>query len=85
MSNNLPQWYTYDQSPRPNVRVLANVDESTYSPVSTVKMGDHPVVWTNEHVAARNVYIFMGHGPELFENQAFTTIFRNAVLWAASK
>jgi uncharacterized protein len=79
------EWYTYDKSPRPNVHVLASVDESTYSPDSTVKMGDHPVIWTNEHVAARNVYIFMGHGPDLFENQSFTTILRNSILWAAGK
>ena len=26
------EWYTYDKSPRPNVHVLATVDESTYSP-----------------------------------------------------
>src|SRR5882762_5303694 len=54
------EWYTYDKDPRPNVHVLASVDEKTYVPDSPLKMGDHPVVWTNEHVKARNVYIFMG-------------------------
>jgi hypothetical protein len=77
------EWYTYDKSPRPNVRVLASVDEKTYSPATDIKMGDHPVVWTNEHVKARNVYIFMGHHGELFQNSAFTTIFHNSILWAA--
>jgi hypothetical protein len=78
------EWYTWDKSPRPNVRVLAHVDESTYSPDTRVKMGgDHPVIWTNEHMKARNVYIFMGHHGELFQNKAFTTIFHNAILWAA--
>ncbi len=79
------EWYTYDRSPRANVHVLASVDESTYSDPTAVRMGDHPVIWTNERMAARNVYIFMGHGPWLFENKAFTTIFRNAILWAAEK
>jgi endoglucanase len=79
------EWYTYDQSPRANVHVLASVDESTYSPDSNIKMGDHPVIWTNSRMPARNVYIFMGHGPWLFENEAFTRIFRNAILWAAAK
>jgi uncharacterized protein len=79
------EWYTYDHSPRPRVHVLASVDESTYSDPSAVRMGDHPVIWTNERVAARNVYIFMGHGPWLFENSAYTTILRNAILWAAQK
>ena len=36
------EWYTYDKSPRPNVHVLANVDESSYTPASDIKMGDHP-------------------------------------------
>jgi len=77
------EWYTYDRSARPNVHVLATVDEATYAPASNVKMGDHPVIWTNERMKARNVYIFMGHGPWLFENKAFITILRNAILWAA--
>jgi hypothetical protein len=78
------EWYTWDKSPRPNVHVLAKVDESTYSPDTRIKMGgDHPVIWTNEHYKARNVYIFMGHHPELFQNPAFTTIFRNSIFWAA--
>lgn len=78
------EWYTYDRSPRANVRVLASVDEATYSDPSAVRMGDHPVIWTNERMAARNVYIFMGHGPWLLEDKAFTTILRNAILWAAA-
>ncbi len=77
------EWYTYTKSPRPNVNVLATVDESTYSPDSELKMGDHPVVWSNEHMKARNVYIFMGHHPDLLQNQAFVTIFQNAIYWAA--
>ena len=77
------EWYTYDTSPRPNVHVLASVDEKTYTPSTDLKMGDHPVIWTNEHYKARNIYIFMGHHPELFDNAAFTKIFRNSIFWAA--
>jgi type 1 glutamine amidotransferase len=79
------EWYTWDQSPRPNVHVLAAVDEGSYTPSSSIKMGDHPVIWSNEHVPARNLYIFMGHGPDLLENKAFTMILRNAIVWAAGK
>ena len=77
------EWYTYDTSPRPRVHVLANVDEKTYTPPTDLKMGDHPVIWTNEHVKARNIYIFMGHHPELFQNRNFTEIFENSVFWAS--
>ena len=79
------EWYTYNHSPRTNVHVLASVDESSYTDPSAVRMGDHPVIWSNEHMKARNVYIFMGHGPDLIENTVFTTILRNAILWAAEK
>ena len=90
---NLPQhftiereeWYTYDKSPRSNVKVLASVNENTYKPDSEIKMGDHPVIWTNPSVRARNVYIFMGHSPDLFSNLYFPTILKNAIFWAAAK
>ena len=78
------EWYTWDKDPRPNVHVLATVDENSYTPSTNIKMGgDHPVVWTNDHKKARNIYIFMGHHPELFEYQSFTTLFHNSILWAA--
>jgi len=79
------EFYTYDKSPRPNVHVIASVDENTYNPPSDVKMGDHPVIWTNEHVKARNVYIFMGHSPILFNDDAYKKIFSNAIFWAAQQ
>jgi len=79
------EWYTYNRSPRPNVRVLATVDENSYTPDTDKKMGDHPVVWTNEHVKARNVYVFMGHHAELFQNPAFVALFHNAILWASGR
>jgi type 1 glutamine amidotransferase len=77
------EWYTYDKSPRPNVHVLGSVDESTYYPDTTVKMGDHPVIWTNEKVKARNIYIFMGHDPVLFDDSVYRHLFANAISWAA--
>jgi uncharacterized protein len=77
------EWYTYDKDPRPNVHVLAHVDESSYQPSSDIKMGDHPVIWTNEKMKARNIYIQMGHHPSLFTNDSYKTLLRNAILWAA--
>jgi uncharacterized protein len=78
------EWYTWDKDPRPNVHVLATVDEDSYTPSTNIKMGgDHPVIWTNEHKKARNIYIFMGHHPELFQNTSFTTLVHNSILWAA--
>ncbi len=78
------EWYTFNQSPRPNVRVLAAVDESSYRPASEITMGDHPVVWSNEQVKARNVYFLMGHHGGLFRSVAFIRMFENALIWASA-
>jgi uncharacterized protein len=80
------EWYTWSRSPRPNVRVLATVDESSYVPNTMIKMGgDHPVVWSNPHYKARNVYIFMGHHAGLFDDPNFVQLFRNAIFWGAGQ
>ena len=80
------EWYTWSQSPRPNVNVLATVDESSYIPDRPIKMGgDHPVIWSNPHYKARNVYIFMGHHGGLFDNPDFVQLFKNAVFWGAGQ
>ena len=75
----------FEDETHPVVRVLASVEESSYTPDSPVQMGDHLVVWTKQHVKARNVYIFMGHRAEHFQNKAFTTLFHNSILWAAHR
>ncbi|WP_183556989.1 ThuA domain-containing protein [Mucilaginibacter sp. SP1R1] len=79
------EWYTYNRSPRANVHVLASIDENTYVPDNPIKMGDHPVIWTNEHIKAKNIYIAMGHFPELFQDINFTTLVRNTIFWAVRK
>jgi type 1 glutamine amidotransferase len=80
------EWYKWDRSPRPNVHVLAHVDESSYMPPSDIKMGgDHPVIWTNDGYKGRNLYIFVGHHPNLFQNTAYVTLLENALFWAAGQ
>jgi type 1 glutamine amidotransferase len=80
------EWYKWDRSPRPNVHVLAHVDESSYMPPSNINMGgDHPVIWTNDAYKGRNLYIFIGHHPNLFQNKAYMTLLENAIFWAAGQ
>jgi type 1 glutamine amidotransferase len=79
------EWYTFDKDPRPNVHVLATVDESSYKPASDIKMGDHPVIWINDKVKAKNVYFLMGHSPVLLQSDDFKKMFGNAIMWAAGK
>lgn len=81
------EWYTFDKNPRnnKNIHVLANVDESSYQPLSDVKMGDHPAIWVNRAMKARNVYFLMGHEDSLYASVDFKKMFGNAILWAAGK
>jgi len=79
------EWYIFNKSPRPNVKVLATVDESSYSPDSDIRMGDHPVIWTNTNKKARNVYFLMGHSGKLFLQKDFNRMFRNAIEWTSAK
>ncbi len=88
VTGNLPQtfdlsdeWYEFNKSPRGNVRVLASADESTYH--QNKPMGDHPIIWTNERYR-RMIYIGVGHDPSVFTNSSYTTLLRNAILWAGS-
>ena len=75
------EWYTYEQDPRPNVHVLARVDEESYNIETDIKMGDHPVIWTNPRKKARNVYFQFGHSKSLWQNPSFIRLFENALRW----
>jgi chitinase len=73
------EWYEFNKSPRSNVRVLAVADESSYK--QNKPMGDHPIIWVNEHFR-RMVYIGIGHDPYLWQDNNFSSLVRNAILWA---
>ena len=81
------EFYTYDKSPRqcPDVHVLATVDENSYTLETPIKMGDHPVIWTNTAKKGRNVYFQYGHSPKLGSNEAFRTLLLNAIHWTAAR
>ncbi len=78
----LDEWYEWAQNPRPNVHVLGRADESTYTPVNP--MGDHPIVWSNEH-EPRMIYIGVGHDPSSLTNPSYRILLRDSILWAAGR
>jgi uncharacterized protein len=84
---NLPgeEWYTFDKNPREKTEVLATVDENSYQPTSDIKMGDHPVIWTNPKKKSRNIYFLFGHHGGLFESKEFKQLFENTLQWATKE
>ena len=81
------EFYTYDKNPRenPDIHVLATVDEDSYTLDTPVKMGDHPVIWTNTAKKGRNVYFQFGHSPILGEDEHFRTLLLNAIHWTSNR
>jgi type 1 glutamine amidotransferase len=61
------EWYNFRTNPRPNVHVLASVDESTYDPRGysvpggSPPMGDHPISWCHPYDGGRAFYTALGH------------------------
>jgi uncharacterized protein len=80
---NLPgeEWYTFDKNPREKAEVLATVDENSYKPATDIKMGDHPVIWTNPKKKAKNIYFLFGHHGGLFEVKEFKQLLTNTMQW----
>ena len=71
------EWYNFRTNPRPNVRVLATVDESTYDPRGysvpggSPPMGDHPISWCHPYDGGRAFYTAMGHKSQYYSEPLF--------------
>lgn len=64
------EWYSFDDQPAANVRVLASLDESSYDP-GHLAMGKHPISWCHAFDGGRSFYTGMGHTDESFSEPEF--------------
>ncbi|MEV4758624.1 ThuA domain-containing protein [Micromonospora sp. NPDC049559] len=74
------EWYNYRTNPRTNVRVLASLDESSYSGGS---MGDHPITWCQNYGGGRSWYTGLGHTEESYADPNFTRMLLGGIQVAA--
>ncbi|NBE54115.1 ThuA domain-containing protein [Streptomyces boluensis] len=63
------EWYNYRSNPRERARVLASLDESSYTGGSM--NGDHPIAWCQEFEGGRSFYTGGGHTKESYAEPAF--------------
>jgi type 1 glutamine amidotransferase len=86
------EWYSFDQSVRAKgYRVLASVDESTYSPRlqmlgmdRDLAMGaDHPVIWSHCVGRGRAFYSALGHQAKSYQLPEMEQLLGGAIAWAA--
>ncbi|MGW4111170.1 ThuA domain-containing protein [Actinosynnema sp. NPDC004786] len=79
--NRTDEWYNYRTNPRATSRVLANLDESSYS--GGAMAGDHPISWCRTQAAGRSFYTGLGHTIESYADTAFRTHLLGGIRYAA--
>lgn len=76
------EWYNFDPNPRPNVHVLATVDESTYDPGEFAMGDDHPISWCSVNSGGRVWATAMGHDAAAYAEEDFRKHVMGGVQWA---
>ncbi len=81
------EWYTFKENPRPNVNVLATLDESTIKKFDNdnFRMGDHPLIWWQEKDGIRSFYSGFGHTHEAFQDKLIVEHIKNAINWVGKR
>lgn len=78
------EWYDFRTNPRPNVTVLATVDESSY--MGGVTGADHPIMWAHPTGGGGQAfYTAMGHTDQSYADPAFRGMLVGALRWAAGR
>ena len=75
------EWYNFRANPRPRVRVLATVDESSYR--GGTMGADHPVAWYAPYQGGRSCYTALGHTIASYSEPAFLAHLLGGIRYAA--
>jgi type 1 glutamine amidotransferase len=77
------EWYNYRTNPRSSARVLATLDESTYSGGG---MGaDHPHTWCKAYQGGRSFYTGSGHTQTSYTEPGFRSLVLGGIRYAANR
>ncbi|MGW2655590.1 ThuA domain-containing protein [Streptomyces sp. NPDC001478] len=75
--------YNYRTNPRDKVKVLATLDETTYTG-GTMK-GDHPITWCQTYQGGRSFYTGLGHTKESYADADFRGLLLGGLRYAAGQ
>ena len=78
------EWYDFTSNPRPNVNVLATVDESTYDAGPDAMGADHPITWWHDYDGGRSWYTAMGHTSDSYAEPLFLQLILGGIMYAAA-
>ncbi|RMH14634.1 MAG: ThuA domain-containing protein [Planctomycetota bacterium] len=76
------EWYNFRSHPD-HVKVLAKLDESTYS--GGTMNNDHPIAWYHQFEGGRAFYTAGGHTNESFAEELFLRHLTGGIFWAAGR
>jgi len=79
----MDEWYNFQANPRPLVRVLATLDETSYSPGDGAMGADHPIAWSHEFQRGRAWYTAGGHTDESYSEPLFRRHLLQGIRYAA--
>lgn len=80
------EWYSFGTNPRAaGADVLLTLDESSYKLADGLRMGDHPLAWTNCIGKGRIFYSAIGHLPESYSQAQHVSLLESAIGWAANR
>ena len=77
------EWYNFTQSPRDTVRVLTNLDETTYNARGNAMGSDHPLSWCQNFESSRSWYTGGGHTEASYVEPAFLEHLLGGIAWSA--
>jgi uncharacterized protein len=81
------EWYSFKTNPRQKgADVLVTLDETTYHPMAgklDLRMGDHPIAWTQCIGRGRSFYTAIGHRPEGYTEPNTNKLIGQGLAWAA--
>ncbi|MEW2431512.1 ThuA domain-containing protein [Micromonospora sp. NPDC047644] len=77
------EWYNYQSNPRPDVHVLASLDEKSYTPGAGAMGADHPVAWCQDYDGGRSWYTGLGHTRESYAEPEFLSHLLGGIRTAA--
>ena len=96
----LEEFYSFESNPRGAVRVLMNIDESSYLQQPNTScdprkpsfpqgysgtMGDHPMSWCHDKFAGRAWYTAIGHAAYLYNQTDYRQHLLNGILVASRR
>lgn len=77
------EWYNYRTNPRSTARVLATLDESTYT--GGTMGADHPHIWCKTYGGGRSFYTGGGHTIASYSESAFLAQLLGGIRYAAGR